>query len=116
MSLLGEVHKGWPLRLDLIRWLSETATLVATLVKTKISSLIGALGLLLPLLPFPGHLWASHRTAHRSLVLLVLSGELALMHARALHVFVTTTIVTLLVISRLFLLYHTKFRVLNSGN
>jgi len=113
LPLLREVDKSWPLRFDLIRWLSETTTLIATLVKTCVTSLVRALSLLLPLLSFPGHLRSLHLFAF---FLLVLISKFACMHTRALHVLVTTTIVTLLVFSCLLLLDYTELRVLSCGN
>lgn len=113
LSLLSEVYKIWPFRLDLVRWLSEATTLIATLMQALISGLVGALSLLLPLLSFPCHRRAFQLS---SLFFLMLSRKLALMHACALHILITTTIVTPLVIFCLFLLDHAEFRVLNSGD
>lgn len=82
-------------------------------MQTKISSLVGALSLLLPLLSFPGHLRASNCFTDRAFIFLALGVELALMHARSLHVLVTATEVTLLIISVLLFLDHAELRVLN---
>ena len=81
-------------------------------MQTRVTGLIGALRLLLPSLALTGHLWALHFVSHRALIFDALSLELALMHIRSLNVFVSATVIALLVIFCLFLLDNIETRVI----
>ena len=114
LSLLGEVKKSGPLRLDLIGGLSETSALVRSLAMLDITSLIGALSLLLPLLALTGHLWSLHTHAYTLLVLDMLSLKLCLVHILTHGLLLTSPEVALLTSCGFLISDHAELAILSS--
>ena len=116
LSLLGELNENGPLGFDLIGWLSETSALEATRMETRVTGLVGALGLLLPLLSLTSHLRSLMGLLQRGTILLVLSNKLALMDVLGVGVVSATTVLILLVVSALLLLDDAELGVFLCGD
>ena len=116
LSLLGELNENGPLGFDLIGWLSETSALEATRMETRVTGLVGALGLLLPLLSLTSHLRSLMGLLQGGTILLVLSDELALMDVLGVGVVSATTVLILLVVSALLLLDDAELGVFLGGD
>ena len=110
--LLAELSNSRPLWLDLVTSLSETASLVWSIVATGVSSVLCALCFFDPLGAFLGHLWALHLNLVGGFFLLKFGAQLVFVDLGAKVLLLTASIVTLLVITHLLLFNNVELGVL----
>ena len=110
LSLLGELAKNGPFRLELIGGLSETTSHVA-LMQSRVTGLVSSLLLLLPLLSLSRHLGSHMSEPCCNSVFTVLGNQLGFVHCTSCGLVVAAAEVTFIVIFGLFLLYDAKLAV-----